>query len=152
MMHLSRLDPLEAEIVGTIAHETFHTWSPYKMGYVPGSDYLTSWLWEGFTAYYADVMLFRAGLISFPDYVAGVNEKLRKYELRDGTEVTLQDFMRRHSADHSVLDQLDNRRGAVLAMWMDATIRQKTGKRSSLDNLMFDLVRQNAAYERRHAR
>ncbi len=150
MMHLSRLDSLKTEIVGTIAHETFHTWSPYKMGYVPGSDYLTSWLWEGFTAYYADVMLFRAGLISFPDYVAGINEKLQKYEPREGTEVTLQDFMRRHSADHSVLDQLDNRRGAVLAMWMDAKIRQKTGNRSSLDNLMFDLVRQNAAYERRH--
>jgi predicted metalloprotease with PDZ domain len=150
MMHLSRLDSLETEIVGTIAHETFHTWSPYKMGYVPGSDYLTSWLWEGFTAYYADLMLFRAGLISFPDYVAGINEKLQKYELREGTEVTLQDFIRRHSADHSVLDQLDNRRGAVLAAWMDATIRKKTGNRASLDNLMFDLVRQNAAYERRH--
>jgi len=150
MMHLSRLDALTSEPLETLAHETFHTWNPYKVGYPPGSDYPVSWFFEGFTAYYADVMLFRAGLISFSDYVASINEKLRKYELNEGMDVTLQDFIRRHSADHSVLDQLDSRRGAVLAMWMDATVRQKTGDRSSLDNLMFDLVRQNAAYELHH--
>jgi predicted metalloprotease with PDZ domain len=37
-----------------------------------------------------------------------------------------------------------------LAAWLDATIRRETDRRSSLDNVLFDLVSQNAAYERRH--
>ena len=93
-------------------------------------------------------MLYRAGLISFPDYVATVNEKLRKYETGEGTEVTLQDFIRRHSENNSVLNQLDARRGAVLAIWTDAMIRRNARDRSSLDSLMFDLVGQNTAYAR----
>jgi len=151
MMHLPRLDPLASNTLATVAHETFHGWNPGKMGDRPGADYLVSWFFEGFTVYYADLMLFRAGMISFPDYVAQINEKLRKYEVDVGTEVSLHDFIRRHSAENSVLNHLDARRGAVLALWLDAAIRQKSGNRLSLDNLMFDLVRQNAAYERRHA-
>jgi predicted metalloprotease with PDZ domain len=150
MVHLSRLDPLTGDTIGDIAHETFHAWNPGKMGHTPGSDYPISWFFEGFTTYYQDVMLFRAGLMSFPEYVAAINKTLRKYALNEGTEISLQEFIQRHSADHSVLNQLDHRRGAVLAAWLDATIRHETENRSSLDNLMFDLVAQNTAYERRH--
>jgi predicted metalloprotease with PDZ domain len=150
MMHLSRLDSMTSTTLGTIAHETFHTWNPHKMGDRPGSDHSVSWFFEGFTVYYADLMLFRAGMMSFPDYVDAVNDKLRKYELNEGADVTLQDFKRRHAADYSVLNQLDYRRGAVLAMWLDATIRRESSNGRSLDNLMFDLVAQNATYQRRH--
>jgi predicted metalloprotease with PDZ domain len=150
MMHLSRLDPITPHILGTIAHETFHGWNPYKIGYVPGSDYAISWFFEGFTAYYQNVMLLRAGLISFPKYVAAVNQQLTDYAVREGTETSLREFIQRHSADPSVLDKLDNRRGAVVAMWLDATIRRASDHKSSLDSLMFDLFAQNTAYERRH--
>ncbi len=150
MMHLSRLDSLPHDTLATIAHETFHSWNPNKIGAKPGSDYPVSWFCEGFTVYYADLLLFRAGLISFPDYVAGINEKLRRYKSGEGTEVTLQDFVGKHSANDAVLNQLDYRRGAVLAIWLDANIRRKTGNRSSLDRVTFDLVHQNAAYGHRH--
>jgi predicted metalloprotease with PDZ domain len=95
-------------------------------------------------------MLFRAGLMSFPEYVLATNQRLSEYELNEGTEISLQEFVHRHSTDHSVLNQLDYRRGAVLATWLDATIRLETGNRASLDILMFDLLAQNEAYERRH--
>jgi predicted metalloprotease with PDZ domain len=150
MEHLSRLDPLTSGTLGGLAHETFHAWTPGKMGHPPGSDYPVSWFFEGFTVYYEDLMLFRAGLMTFPDYVEAINQQLRKYELSEGMEISLQEFIRRHSADHSVLNQLDYRRGAVLATWLDATIRGETNGRSSLDNLMFDLVAQDAAYKSHH--
>ena len=150
MEHLSRLDPLNSGTLEGLAHETFHAWNPGKMGHPPGSDYPISWFFEGFTTYYQDLMLYRAGLMTFPRYVAAINEKLREYEVNEGTEVSLEEFIRLHSADHSVLNQLDYRRGAVLAAWLDAIIRRETNHRSSLDNVMFDLVTQNAAYERRH--
>jgi predicted metalloprotease with PDZ domain len=150
MEHLSRLDPLSPSVLGNIAHETFHGWDPYKMGNRSGSDYPVSWFFEGFTHYYQDLILYRAGLVTFPDYVATVNEKLRHYETNEGTDVSLQEFIRRHSPDQSVLNQLDHRRGAVIAAWLDATIRHESGGRSSLDNLMFDMVNENAAYRHRH--
>jgi predicted metalloprotease with PDZ domain len=150
MVHLSRLDTFAGNTLGDIAHETFHGWNPGKIGYLPGSDYTVSWFFEGFTKYYQDVMLFRSGLMSFPEYVAATNKRLDEYELNEGTDIPLLEFIQLHSADRSVLDQLDQRRGAVLATWLDATIRREAANRSSLDNLMFDLVAQNMAYERRH--
>jgi predicted metalloprotease with PDZ domain len=150
MMHLSRLDPLASNVLGTLAHETFHAWNPYKIGHPPGSDYPVSWFFEGFTHYYQDVIVYRAGLITFPDYVKVSNEKIRAYDGREGTGISLQDFIRIHSADTSALNQLDQRRGALIAAWLDTTIRRESGGRSSLDNLMFDLVKQNATYARRH--
>jgi predicted metalloprotease with PDZ domain len=151
MMHLSKLDRLTPGILGIIAHETFHGWNPQKIGQPPGSGYLVSWFYEGFTAHYQDLMLLHAGLITFPDYVEKVNEKLKRYELSAGTGVSLQEFVRQHSANKSVLDDLDQRRGAVLANWLDATIRKRTSNKASLDNLMLDLAAQGIAYQRRHS-
>jgi predicted metalloprotease with PDZ domain len=151
MEHVSRLEPLNSRVLGNVAHETFHAWNPYKMGNRPGSDYSVSWFFEGFTHYYQDVILYRAGLITFPDYVTVTNERIRAYDEREGTAISLHDFMRIHSADKSVLDQLDHRRGALIAAWLDTTIRRESGDSSSLDNLMFDLVSQNADYRRRHS-
>lgn len=142
MEHLSRQDELTPNILGILAHETFHAWNPYRMGFPEGSEYSVSWFFEGFTRYYQDVMLFRAGVVSLPEYVAGVNEVLKKYHLSEGTQVSLNEFVRRHSVKHSDLDQLDYRRGAVLALWLDATIRRHTHNQASLDNVMFDLVAQ----------
>jgi predicted metalloprotease with PDZ domain len=150
MMHLSRLDSLGPNQLGVLAHETFHAWNSHKMGPRTGSEYQASWFSEGFTSYYQTLILFRAGLMPFPDYVDTVNARLRDYELNEGTNVPLEEFIRRHSAKDSDLHALDYRRGAVLALWLDATIRQKTSGRASLDNVMFDLVREESAYEQKH--
>ena len=148
MEHLSRLDELNHGVLGILAHETFHAWNPYKTGLPHGSGYAVSWFYEGFTHYYQDLMLFRAGLLNFPDYVVSVNEGIRKYALNEGVNVSLAEFVHRHSADNSVLNQLDYRRGMVLALWLDATIRQRSHNRASLDDVMFDLVRQESAHLR----
>jgi predicted metalloprotease with PDZ domain len=150
MMHLSRLDSLGPNQLGVLAHETFHAWNPHKMGPRTGSEYQASWFAEGFTSYYQNVMLFRAGLMSFPDYVEAVDRTLRDYELDEGTKVPLQEFIRRHSVKDSDLHALDYRRGAVLALWLDATIRQRTNAHASLDDVMFDLVRQESAHLQKH--
>jgi len=146
MEHLSRKDRLTPDVLGTLAHETFHAWNPYKMGLPHGPQYSVSWFFEGFTRYYQDLMLYRAGLVTLPDYIARINEGIRKYQLTEGINVPLDEFIRRHSADHSALDQLDYRRGMVLALWLDATIRHKTQNHASLDNVMFHLVEEEKAH------
>lgn len=148
MEHLSRQDRLTPDVLGTLAHETFHAWNPYKMGLPHGSQYSVSWFFEGFTRYYQDLMLYRAGLVALPGYIAGINEGIRKYQLTEGINVPLDEFIRRHSADNSALNQLDYRRGMVLALWLDATIRRKTRNHATLDNVMFDLVDEEKAHLR----
>jgi predicted metalloprotease with PDZ domain len=151
MVHLSGRDKLTTNVLGTIAHETFHTWTPKRMGGLEGSADFISWFFEGFTAYYQDVMLFRSGLMTFPEYVSAMNAKVRSYEMTEGTSVDLREFIRQRSSDRSVLNQLDYRRGAIVATWLDATIRQKTADHASLDNVMADLVEQEAKHEHEHS-
>jgi predicted metalloprotease with PDZ domain len=149
MEHLSRQDSISPQVLRQLAHENFHSWNPSRIGHVPDPEERVSWFYEGFTGHYQDLMLFRAGLLSFPDYVASLNAQLRTYEMQEGKEVPLEEFVRRHSADHSALPGLEYRRGSVIAAWLDATIRKESHNRS-LDDLMFYLVHQDADYQRKH--
>jgi predicted metalloprotease with PDZ domain len=124
-----------------LAHEIFHTWNPYRMGVLPDSSIAMSWFTEGFTTYYQDVLLLRAGLLSFPEYVQHTNENLRKYLLSPASNVTNREVIERHRVD-SASDVIPYSRGATTALWLDSTIRKATRGKSSLDTVMFDLVRQ----------
>src|SRR6185436_4817033 len=52
-----------------------------------------------------------------------------------------QEIIDRHRTD-SASDGLPYPRGAITALWLDHTIREATHGKSSLDTLMFELVRQ----------
>lgn len=68
------------QLIGTIAHEFFHCWNverirpqslePFDFDWANMSGEL--WLAEGFTSYYDDLMLRRAGLLSEEDYIQGL--------------------------------------------------------------------------------
>lgn len=150
MEHLSRLDTISPNVLRQLAHENFHSWNPYRIGHVPDPEERVNWFYEGFTGYYEDLMLLRAGLESFPDYVQALNMNLRNYGMGEAIDVSLDEFVRRHSADKKALPGLERRRGAVIAAWLDATIRQESNNRSSLDDLMFYLVQQNTSYKQSH--
>uniref|UniRef100_UPI0025C3EDDF M61 family metallopeptidase n=1 Tax=Leeuwenhoekiella sp. UBA6783 TaxID=1946747 RepID=UPI0025C3EDDF len=67
--------------IGTVSHEFFHSWNverirpadlePFKFNQANMSDCL--WFAEGFTSYYTNLILERAGVISAEDYVNGLN-------------------------------------------------------------------------------
>jgi predicted metalloprotease with PDZ domain len=139
-LYLQRTSSFGQDVQSQLAHETFHTWNPYRMGAVPDSDAGMSWFTEGFTRYYQDVVLLRAGMLSFVEYVQKINESLRNYLLspaRNVSNAELIDRRRRMGVD----DDLTYSRGAATALWLDWTIRNNTRGKSSLDNLMLDLVR-----------
>jgi predicted metalloprotease with PDZ domain len=152
MEHLSPQASISLNILDQIAHEEFHSWDPYKVGCMPHPQEPVTWFSEGFTRYYETLMLFRAGLLPFSDYLAGLNAKLRDYAMNEGEGIALAEFVRRHVADKSVLAGLEYRRGAVIAAWLDATIRNESQNHASLDDLMFYLIRQNAAYQRQRGK
>lgn len=140
-LFLQRGSSFDYGVQSLLAHETFHTWNPYRMGVLPDSSIGMSWFTEGFTTYYQDILLLRAGLLSFPEYIQHTNEYLRKYLLSAARNVTNQEVIERHRRD-SASDEIPYSRGATTALWLDSTIRKATRGKSSLDTLMFDLVRQ----------
>jgi predicted metalloprotease with PDZ domain len=65
------------------ARELFHAWNPQRLGgfeEVGGvEDERLYWFSEGFTDYYASLLLLRAGLISLDDYLARYNSSIKDY-------------------------------------------------------------------------
>jgi predicted metalloprotease with PDZ domain len=138
MMHLSRNGSLSYVTLSILAHETFHIWNPYKMG--RGRGEALYWFTEGFTVYYTDRMLFRSGMLSFPEYVERTNEKLREYELSPSKNISSRELNARYEKDRS-LNHVPYERGMMVAQWLDWRIREHSGNRVSLDAIIFELVR-----------
>ena len=115
-IYMSRLDPFETKLT-TLAHESFHAWNPGRMGeYASYEDW--DWFKEGFTTYYADKLVYLAGLMPLSAYIESLNRDLRRYPGTDDPYI----------------------RGRGIAVWLDGEIRAESHGKKSLDNAMFDMV------------
>ncbi|MGB8031016.1 MAG: hypothetical protein WCF30_15290 [Terracidiphilus sp.] len=119
-MFVSRLDSLNG-LLPTLAHESFHAWDPGEMGMVPSGydENLIKWFREGPTEYYAQLLTYRAGELSASDYITSLNIALLRFPASNDEYV----------------------RGRVISLWLDGTIRRESGGKRSLDNVMFEMVR-----------
>ena len=119
-MYMSRLDPLTG-LLPQLAHEAFHAWDPKRMGLL-SSDFAEEsikWFREGPTEYYAQLLTLKAGETTPTAYVTSLNNDLREFPVSNSEYV----------------------RGRIISLWLDATIRRESENRHSLDNVMFDMVR-----------
>jgi predicted metalloprotease with PDZ domain len=128
----------------TLAHELFHAWNPQRLGgfeVIGGvEDERLYWFSEGFTDYYASVLLLRAGLISLEDYVAGYNSLTKEYYTSPIRSLTAAEMVRKRQTSYEV-DRLFYKRGALLAHYWDNAIRSRTNNKSSLDDVMRSLLK-----------
>ncbi len=127
------------DVQSLLTHEIFHAWNPYRMGTVPSSSLSLAWFTEGFTTYYQDVLLLRAGLLSFEQYMGKTNEKIRKYLLSPAKNISNAEIIDRSRTD-STISELPYSRGAITALWLDWHVREGTQEKASLDTVMLDLV------------
>lgn len=78
------------------AHEFFHLWNvkrirPVELGpFNYKEENYTNMLWmaEGFTNYYASLILYRAGLIDKKEYLKHLAEQMRFHDLTPGSKIT----------------------------------------------------------------
>ena len=119
-LYLSRRDSISDQLP-TLIHETFHEWDPLRMG-APEDGHDLEWFSEGFVRYYTNVLALRARLIRLPAYLETINRDLRSFP---------------GSASGAV-------RGPVIALWLDQQIHRDSGGKSSLDNVMYDMVSEAA--------
>jgi predicted metalloprotease with PDZ domain len=140
-----------------VAHEYFHNYNvkrirPIALGpFDYDRENYTRMLWvsEGFTSYYEYLVLNRAGLLPRDKVLEMMSGTIARYENVPGrlhqsaTEASfdtwIQFFNRGENAANTTISYYD--KGAALGMLLDLEIRNDTGNRKSLDDVMRLLYR-----------
>ena len=135
-----------------VAHEFFHLYNvkrirPIALGpFDYDKENYTTMLWvsEGFTSYYEDLILRRAGLITGDDVFEATRSNIANYESIPGHrfqsaaessfDTWLHSFGRGDNAANTTISYYD--KGAALGMLLDFKIRAETKNRKSLDDVM----------------
>ncbi|CAG2156974.1 hypothetical protein LMG31506_05871 [Cupriavidus yeoncheonensis] len=138
--------------LGLCSHEYFHTWNvkrikpaafvPYRLQEETYTPLL--WLFEGFTSYYDDLVLVRSGCVTDTQYVEMLaktwNGVLRgngrtKQSVADSSFDAWTKYYRQdENAPNAIVSYYT--KGSLVALALDLTIRDKTGGRRSLDDVM----------------
>jgi predicted metalloprotease with PDZ domain len=135
-----------------VAHEYFHTYNvkrirPIALGpFDYDKENYTDMLWvsEGFTVYYEDLILVRAGLMTHDQYFERVQKNIQHYENSPGHliqsaaessfDTWIKGMNRGEYFSNTTISYYD--KGAVLGLLLDLKIRKETGNRRSLDDVM----------------
>ena len=137
------------------SHEYFHAWNvcrikpkefiPYDLQRESYTEQL--WAFEGITSYYDDFSLFRAGIVSFDDYLKILAKTATrvyrgKGELKQSvTESSFYAWTKFYQQGPDAVNHIVSyyTKGALIALWLDLTIRQRSNQQYSLDTLMREL-------------
>lgn len=138
------------EWLGLVSHELFHAWNgkrlrPAELGpFDYESEVYTRNLWvvEGFTSYYGDLLLHRAGFSTRKQYLKNLSKSIETLETTPGRLVQPMDeasfdawikfYRRDENTPNSAVSYYT--KGEVVAFLLDARIRRATGGRRSLDD------------------
>lgn len=119
-----------------LAHEYMHSWIGRRVGGASAeSEGLVFWLTEGFTDFYAGRTLVRAGLWTPAELVADLNRVLLRNAISPVRSAPNTVIAERFWTDPDV-GKLPYERGFLLAYLLDHRIRQHTGGRANLDDVM----------------
>ena len=140
-------------LLGLISHEYFHTWNVKRLrpaefaryDYDAENHTELLWFFEGFTSYYDDLFLRRAGLIDDACYLQLVAKNLNQVQQTPGRLVqsVAQASFEAWTKYYRVQENTPNAtvsyytKGALVAMCLDLTLRAEG--RSTLDDVMRDL-------------
>ncbi len=143
------------KFLGLCSHEYFHTWNvkrikpaafaPYDLQNETYTPLL--WLFEGFTSYYDDLMLVRAGIIAEPAYYKLLGKTIGSVLRGSGrTKQSVADssfdawgkyYRQDENAPNAIISYYT--KGSLIALAFDLTIRAKTDGKKSLDDVMLAL-------------
>jgi predicted metalloprotease with PDZ domain len=138
--------------LGLVSHEYFHGWNvkrlrPVELGpFDYEHEVYTSGLWisEGFTDYYGDLAVHRAGLSTRDEYLRELSRAIDTLQTTPGRlsqsaeEASFDAWIRHYRADENSPNVAMSyyTRGAVIAWLLDAKVRRATSNVKSLDTVM----------------
>jgi predicted metalloprotease with PDZ domain len=140
------------QFLGLVSHEYFHTWNvkrikpaafaPYDLtreNYTP-----LLWLFEGFTSYYDDLMLVRAGVITPADYLKSLSKTITGVLRTPGREkqtvaqssfdAWIKYYRQDENSPNAIVSYYT--KGSLVALYLDLLIRAQTKNKKSLDDFM----------------
>ncbi len=153
--HLPRQGVAEAgdgyvTLLGLISHEYFHTWNVKRLkprDFEPidyGRENYTCLLWffEGFTSYYDDLLLLRAGLIDAPRYLRLLSRTLNLVQATPGrkvqsvAEASFDAWVKYYRVDENTPNATVSYygKGCLVALALDLSLRTQGG--GNLDEVM----------------
>jgi predicted metalloprotease with PDZ domain len=134
------------------SHELFHAWNvkqlrPRELGPLDwDAEMYTRSLWvvEGFTSYYGDLLLRRAGLSNDRQYLADLSRRIEAVQGVPGRRVqslaqsSYDAWIEFYRPDENSANTTVSyyHKGAVVGFLLDAEIRRRTGGQRSLDDVM----------------
>ncbi|MBI4863786.1 MAG: M61 family metallopeptidase [Candidatus Riflebacteria bacterium] len=138
--------------LGLISHEFFHTWNvkrlrPHPLGpFDYSKEVYTPLLWfaEGFTSYYDSLLLRRGGCITAREYLDEIGHEVRRLNASPGRlvqsleESSMDTWIKlyRPTPDSPNTTISYYNKGALFGMALDLSIREATGGRRKLDDVM----------------
>ncbi|MCS6816064.1 MAG: PDZ domain-containing protein [Blastocatellia bacterium] len=138
--------------LGLVAHEFFHLYNgkrlrPVELGpfdYTRENYTRMLWVVEGFTEYYADVILRRAGLLTEEEFLESLARTISTLQRTPGrrvqslAEASFDAWIKFYRPDENSPNVTISyyTKGAVLAALLDLQIRAQTRGRRSLDDVM----------------
>ncbi|RYZ12641.1 MAG: M61 family peptidase [Comamonadaceae bacterium] len=137
-------------LLGLISHEYFHTWNVKRLrpAELTRYDYAREnytrllWFFEGFTSYYDDLLLRRAGLIDDATYLRLLNKTVNGVlqapgrQVQSVAEASFDAWVKYYRQDEQTPNSTISyyTKGALVALCMDLTLRREG--RGTLDDVM----------------
>ena len=138
---------------GLISHEYFHTWNVKRLRPVEFASYDYSqenytellWFFEGFTSYYDDLLLRRAGLLDNAGYFKLINKTINQVlqtpgaSVQSAAQASFDAWVKYYRQDENTPNATVSyySKGALIALCLDLTLRLET--HTTLDDVMRDL-------------
>jgi predicted metalloprotease with PDZ domain len=136
-------------VLGTVSHEYFHAWNVKRIqppafrpyGYEEENYTDALWFYEGFTSYYGDRILYRAGLTSSLDNPAAIAanwESIPGDRNQSPADASFNAWIHLYRSDESSDNYRSNYylTGSVIANLVELEIANRTAGAKGLDDLM----------------
>jgi predicted metalloprotease with PDZ domain len=140
-------------LLGLISHEYFHTWNVKQLRPAEFTTYQYDrenytqllWFFEGFTSYYDDVLLRRAGLLDDAGYLRLLNKTINQVMQTPGREVqsvaqaSFDAWVKYYRQDENTPNATVSyyAKGSLVALCFDLALRD--GGKATLDDVMREL-------------
>ncbi|HSI60800.1 MAG TPA: PDZ domain-containing protein [Ideonella sp.] len=137
-------------LLGLVSHEYFHTWNVKRLkpaefmryDYTRENYSQLLWFFEGFTSYYDDMMLLRAGLIDAPRYLKLISRTVNGVAATPGrrvqsvAEASFDAWVKYYRADENTPNATVSyyTKGSLVALLLD--LRLRAAGKGTLDDLM----------------
>lgn len=138
--------------LGLVSHEYFHTWnvkrikpaafSPYQL-LVPNHTHLL-WVFEGFTSYYDDLLVWRAGAVTRRAYLDRLEQimahvyrgsgRFKQSIAHSSYDAWTRFYKQDENSPNAIVSYYT--KGALAALGLDLLIQQRTDGQHSLDDVM----------------